>query len=224
VFLFAVSASAAESQFQLELRQREKTAKESGRFHTVTKPAKWNAKETAVIVCDMWDLHHCLNATERGGEMAPRMNEVLNEARSRGAIIIHAPSSCMAAYEDHPARKRATAAPRAKEFPKDIGRWCHKIPSEEQGEYPIDQSDGGEDDDPREHQKWAEKLKAMGRNPRAPWKSQTDLIDIHDTDYISDNGEEIWSVMEGQGIKNVILLGVHTTCVSWGVRLACGTW
>jgi len=210
----AANANAAESQFQLELRQRVETGKKTGRFHAVTKPVEWKAKETAVIVCDMWDLHHCLNATRRGAELAPRMNEVLNEARSRGATIVHAPSSCMKAYEDHPARKRAMATPRAKTFPKDIGRWCHKIPSEEQGKYPVDQSDGGEDDDPEEHEKWAKKLESMGRNPRAPWKSQTDLIDIHNTDYISDNGEEVWSVMEEQGIKNVILVGVHTNmCV-----------
>ena len=28
-------------------------------------------------------------------------------------------------------------------------------------------------------------------------------------DFISDNGEEIWSILEDRGIDNVILLGVH---------------
>ena len=50
----------------------------------------------------------------------------------------------------------------------------------------------------------------MGRNPAAPWKSQTDKLTIDDdADYISDNGEEIWSVLEDRGIDNVILMGVH---------------
>lgn len=203
-----------EPQFKLELRQRVETANDSGRFHSTTKAARWKAHETAVIVCDMWDLHHCLNATRRGAEMAPRMNQVLNEARKQGAVIIHAPSSCTNAYEGHPARTRAIKTPRAASFPEDIGRWCHTIPAEEKGVYPIDQSDGGEDDDPEEHQKWAAKLAAMGRNPRAPWASQTDLIDIHEKDYISDSGEEIWSILEASGIQNVILVGVHTNmCV-----------
>ena len=146
--------------------------------------------------------------------MAPRMNRVLKEARLRGATIIHAPSSCMGPYKDHPGRKRAQTAPAAKNLPKEIDKWCYTIPAEEKGVYPIDQTDGGEDDEPEAHRKWAEKLKAMDRNPRAPWKSQTDLLEIHDEDVISDNGVEIWNVLEQRGIKNVILVGVHTNmCV-----------
>ena len=50
----------------------------------------------------------------------------------------------------------------------------------------------------------------MGRNPKAPWKSQTDLLTIDAAaDYISDSGEEIWSILEQRGVKNVVLLGVH---------------
>jgi nicotinamidase-related amidase/type 1 glutamine amidotransferase len=199
----------------LRLRSRVETSEGSGRFHAIDKAARWDAKKTAVIVCDMWDLHHCLNATRRGAEMAPRMNQVLAVARERGALVIHAPSSCMDAYKDHPARARAVQTPRSKKLPPEIAKWCNRIPAEEKGQYPIDQSDGGEDDDPEEHRQWAEKLQAMGRNPRAPWKSQTDLLTIDaERDLISDDGEEIWSVLEQRGIDNVILLGVHTNmCV-----------
>ncbi|MBI1913919.1 MAG: isochorismatase family protein [Planctomycetes bacterium] len=212
---FAADAAKASSpKLSLQLRSRVETKESSGRFHTVVRPAEWDANKTALIVCDMWDLHHCLNATRRVGEMAPRLNRLLNEARARGVLIIHAPSSCMATYKDHPARKRALQTPRAKDLPKDIGSWCTRIPSEEKGKYPIDQSDGGEDDDLAEHRDWAKKLETMGRNPRAPWKSQIDTLKIHDDDIISDNGEEIWSVLEQRGIGNVILVGVHTNmCV-----------
>jgi hypothetical protein len=55
----------------------------------------WNPKETAIIVCDVWDSHHCLNAVRRVMEMAPRMNQVLEKARGQGVLIIHAPSGCM---------------------------------------------------------------------------------------------------------------------------------
>ncbi|TXT38861.1 MAG: signal peptide protein [Planctomycetota bacterium] len=171
---------------------------------------EWNAQQTAVIVCDVWDAHHCLNAVRRLEEFAPRMNEVLKEARKRGATIVHSPSDCMAAYESHPARKRAITAPAAKSKPKDVEHWCSRIPSEEKAVYPIDQSDGGEDDDPAEHAEWAAKLKAMGRNPGMPWKTQSKLIEIDaDRDFISDRGDEVWNVLESRGIKNVILVGVH---------------
>ncbi len=201
-------------EFQLQLRSQVPAAEGSSFFHSVTRPGKWSAAETAVVVCDMWDLHHCLNATRRVGEMAPRMNRVLNAARSSGALIIHAPSSCMEPYKDHPGRLRAMNAPKADNVPEDIGQWCYKIPQEDGGKYPIDQSDGGEDDDLVEHAQWARMLTSMDRNPRAPWKSQTDLLKIHEEDLISDNGVEIWNVMEQRGIKNVILVGVHTNmCV-----------
>lgn len=207
-------ANPASNSLALKLRKRVETSPDSGRFHTLTEAVTWEAKKTAFIVCDMWDLHHCLNAVRRANEMAPRMNQVLTEARKRGATIIHAPSSCMDTYKNHPARKRALSTPRAKSLPEDIGKWCTRIPSEEKGKYPIDQTDGGEDDDPDEHRAWHEKLKNMGRNPRAPWKSQMDALTILDEDYISDSGEEIWSILTARGLDQVVLLGVHTNmCV-----------
>jgi len=149
------------------------------------------------------------------GEFAPRLDEVLATAREQGVTIIHAPSDCMDAYKDHPARLRAMQAPTASDLPAKIDAWCSIIPSEETAVYPIDQSDGGEDDDPQEHAAWASKLVAMGRNPNAPWKAQTDLITIDaEQDYISDRGEEVWNVLSQRGVNNVVLVGVHTNmCV-----------
>jgi nicotinamidase-related amidase/type 1 glutamine amidotransferase len=175
---------------------------------------KWRPQETAAIVCDVWDAHHCLNAVRRIEEMAPRMNELLENARSRGVLIIHAPSGCMARYERHPARLRARQAPAAPNLPPDIGKWCPRIPAEERGRYPLDQEDGGEDDDPVEHRQWHERLAGMGRDPKAPWKAQIDVLRIDERDAISDSGVEIWNLLEQRGIRNVVLLGVHTNmCV-----------
>lgn len=178
--------------------------------------AAWLAKETAIIVCDMWDLHHCHNAVKREAEMAPRMNEVLEKARARGVLIIHAPSSCTKAYEGHPARERAKAAPKAASLPDKIGEWCSQIPAEKKGVYPIDQTDGGEDDDPADHAAWAKQFAAKGLNPRAPWTRQTDALRIAaDKDAISDSGVEVWNLLEARGIKNVMLMGVHVNmCVA----------
>lgn len=197
----------------LTVHKRSRVEKD-GAFVVQEKAELWEPKQTAVIVCDMWDAHHCLNAVRRVEEMAPRMNQVLGEARRRGAFIIHAPSSCMDAYKDHPARKRAQAAPRAANLPEDIGSWCKRIASEDKVKYPIDQTDGGEDDDPIEHARWHERLAGMGRNPKTPWKAQLDVLRIFEEDAISDSGVEIWNLLEQRRIRNVILLGVHTNmCV-----------
>ena len=205
---------ASAEDFQLSLRSQKKQETPQT-WNRVTQEQTWLAAETAVIVCDVWDKHHCLNAVRRLEEFAPRMNEVLKESRRRGATIIHSPSDCMAAYEAHPARQRAVNAPQDKSAPPDIAFWCSKIPAEEQAAYPIDQSDGGEDDDPAEHAKWAAELKALGRNPGMPWKTQSPLIEIDaEHDFISDRGDEVWNILKSRGIQNVILVGVHTNmCV-----------
>lgn len=178
----------------------------------ITKTDKWQSNQTAVIVCDMWDAHHCLNAVRRATEMAPRMNELLTKMRGKGAIIIHAPSSCTEFYKDHPARIRSTKTALSTSLPDGIKNWCDHIPAEK--DYPLDQSDGGEDDQPQEHAEWAEKLRSQGKNPRAPWTRQLDSLTIDNEDYISDKGDEIWSILESRGIKNILMVGVHTNmCV-----------
>jgi len=209
-----LQADDAPNGIQFTLRSRVETKSGSQRHHIVTETESWNPAHTALIVCDVWDLHHSLNAVRREEEFAPRLNEVVQEARRRGVTIIHAPSSCMDSYADHPARRRAIDTPLSNNLPTDIQDWCSRIPAEEQGTYPVDQSDGGADDDPTEAKDWSAKLAAMGRNPGTPWKKQSDLVAIEPQDYISDKGDEIWSILEAKGITHVILAGVHTNmCV-----------
>jgi nicotinamidase-related amidase len=201
----------------LRLSQRYRVAtKDGGKVLPLVRKVAWAPKETAVIVCDMWDQHHCPTAVERVKELAPRIDQLLEKARGLGVFVIHAPSSCMDAYKGHPARKRAQAAPKAANLPKDIGTWCYKIPAEERFKYPIEQSDGLTDCDctDEEQRAYDQKLIALGRNPKVPWKRQIDVIKIHDEDAISDSGVEIWDLLEQRGIKNVMLVGVHANmCV-----------
>ena len=206
----ALSCLAADQTLPLTLQSRTPAgAKQAVR-------EQWLPQQTAIIVCDMWDLHHCKNAVTREGEMAPRMNEVIEKARSQGVLIVHAPSSCTKPYEGTPARERARSAPQASRLPDKIGEWCKQIPAEEQAVYPIDPPDGGEDDDPAEHAAWAKELEAKGLNPRAPWTKQIDVLRIdQDKDAISDSGVEIWNLLEAHNIQNVILMGVHVNmCVA----------
>src|SRR4051794_20071795 len=109
VALFAAPARAGDDAITVHKRSR---VAERDAFAVREATETWDPKQTAVIVCDVWDAHHCLNAVRRVEEMAPRMNQFIGEARRRGALVIHAPSGCMEPYKSHPGRKRAQDAPK----------------------------------------------------------------------------------------------------------------
>lgn len=203
------------SSLPLQLTKHVETSDGSGRFHRIATKQNWDPSKTALILCDVWDSHHCKRAVLRVNELVPRMDATVSALRSRGVTVIHAPSDCMKAYEGHPARIRAQQVPKANRFPDGIRDWCYRIPEEEKGKYPIDQSNGGEDDTPEEHAAWVQELVRMGRNPKTPWLKQHEGLSIrNDLDFISDKGDEIWSILESKGVENVILAGVHTNmCV-----------
>jgi len=214
LILLPASLSIAEP-LKLQLRSQHETSPGSGRFHRTIEEQNWKPEETALILCDVWDSHTCWNAVKRLEQFVPRLNETVNKARAEGVTIIHAPSGCMDAYVDHPARKRAASQPKADNLPEEITKWCYQIPAEEAGQYPIDQTDGGNDDTPEEKKTWLARLEAEQRNPKRPWQKQHPGITIvAKHDFISDKGDEVWSILEDRGIKNVIVAGVHTNmCV-----------
>ena len=79
----------------------------------------------------------------------------------------------------HPARRHVASIPAAHHPPADIQSWCHwKGAEEESTGYPIDHSDGGEDDDLEEHARWHEQLAARGRNPRSPYFSPRTAVKV----------------------------------------------
>ncbi|GHT22194.1 hypothetical protein FACS189419_04390 [Planctomycetales bacterium] len=165
---------------------------------------QWNPKETAIVICDMWNQHWCKGATARVAEMAPVMNGVLKAARDKGVTIIHAPSGCMGVYADHSARKRALEikpAPVVREVLAGES-WSGGLTTEKNVKVPIDAGDGGCDCTPHCKQ-------------GSPWKSEIATLEIDENkDLISDEGVLIGSFLKRSGIKNVILMGVHTNmCV-----------
>ena len=183
---------------KLSLRFRKETGPASGRWHALTTPAQWDAKKTAVVICDMWDKHWCQMSTQRVGQMAPRMNEFVKEARKRGSLVIHSPSDTMDFYKDTPQRKLAQAAPIA--TPKtELQRWC-RIDLAKEAPLPIDDTDGGCDTVPPDP------------NFKA-WSRQIATIEVHDGDAVTDSAEAYY-LMRQRGIENVIVMGVHTNmCV-----------
>ena len=79
-----VKRQAAGEPLKLRLRSQQETAPKSGKFEATVEEQLWQPHQTAIVVCDMWDAHTCPNAAQRVAQMAPRMNEVLKAARSRG--------------------------------------------------------------------------------------------------------------------------------------------
>jgi nicotinamidase-related amidase len=171
-----------------------------------TEVQQWKPRETAIIICDMWNQHWCKGATSRVAELAPHLNKVISVARQQGMLIVHAPSDCMAYYKDYPGRKLALQYDDSKYVPLISES---NLPSEKGAVWPIDQSDGGCDD-------------AVRCKEASPWRKEIDALEIKDGDAISDNGAELAALFEHKGIKNVILCGVHTNmCVigrTFGLR------
>jgi nicotinamidase-related amidase/type 1 glutamine amidotransferase len=182
----------------LHTRTRVETSPGSGRFHTIVRPESWDPAKTAIVICDMWDRHWCQGATRRVAQMAPRMNEVLKAARSRGVLIIHAPSDTMPFYKDTPQYQLAHAAPSASPRTPIADR-C-SLDYRKEHTLPIDDSDGGCDCVPTCRQ-------------GSPWRRQIDILQIEPQDAVTDS-EKAFQLMRARGIDNVILMGVHTNmCV-----------
>ena len=170
-------------------------------YRLVEKTIEWQPAETALVICDMWDQHWCRGAERRAAELAGPMNRVVDAARRRGLFVIHAPSTTVDFYEGTPARRRAQQAPHA-EPPVPLSTsirwgtaWCWPDKSREP-DLPIDDSDMGCDCE--------EKCEIAG-----PWTRQIATIEIKDTDAISDNGQEVYNLLEERGIKRVMIMGVH---------------
>ena len=148
----------------------------------------WEASETALLICDMWDAHWSRGAQDRAGDLALRINHVAEAARACGMQIVHAPSDTIGAYNGTAARERIARITPVQP-PPDAE---HPDPR-----LPIDDSYGGSD--------------TGEKRPRKVWQRQHPAIVIdQDRDVISDDGREIYSFVQQRGLKHVIMVGVHT--------------
>jgi hypothetical protein len=159
------------------------------------------SNQTAIVICDMWDKHWCSGATSRVEALARKMEPVLEQARARSVLIIHAPSDTMDFYANAPGRLLAehapvVAPPRAAE------------PMEKEPPLPIDDSDGGCD--------------TPGDKEHKAWTRETPLLKIETGDVISDKGSEIYNVLQQHHINTVLMMGVHANmCIlnrTFGIR------
>lgn len=207
-------AAAADHVLHLTLRSQVRAPEDTSRFATVEKSIAWQASQTALIICDMWDDHWCKSAARRVAELAGPLNEVVKQARAEGVFIIHAPSSVVKFYDGTPQRQRAKDAPfAATPVPLSTSErwgttWCWPDAKRE-ADLPIDDSDMGCD--------CRDKCTI-----REAWSRQIATIEIAPQDAITDHGQETWNLLQARGIQNVILCGVHLNmCVlgrPFGIR------
>lgn len=181
-------------------------------WQTQTAEAHWPASATALLLCDVWNRHTCPAAETRLEQLVLRMAEVVTALRARGVQIVHAPSDTMAFYAGSAARERVLAAPKI-EPPEEL--------SHEDPPLPVDSTGGGCDADREEpHPPW-------------PWTREHPGITIDETvDVVSDNGRDLYAYYQQRGIRQVLIMGVHTNMcvlnrtfaikrlVCWGVDVA----
>ena len=197
----------------LRARRREEEPLGSGNFRVSEEALRWDVAQTAIIIIDMWDAHTCHLSAQRVAAMAPRMNQVIDAARSLGVMIIHAPSDTMKYYEGRPERLRMQSAPKA---PSPVPVRATEPDADELRKFPLKAAC----DDPVFHS-FNGPAPATTRGVY-PWEREHPAIEITEYDGISDNGQEIYNYCKQEGIANVVLMGVHTNiCIlnrAFGVR------
>ena len=172
--------------FRLPLRTQVQPFKGNSVWEAARFEREFLTRETAIVICDMWDNHWCAGATRRVNELAHTMEPVLEVCRAAGILIVHAPSETMGFYKDYPQRRvmqlLAPVTP-----PASLGLTSPALP--------IDDSDGGCD--------------TPGNTEHQAWTRENPVLSIKANDVISDNGGEIYSLLEQKGIKNLLVMGVH---------------
>jgi nicotinamidase-related amidase len=170
----------------LKLRTRIQPFKDSGTWTEAEMEQSFSTGKTAIIITDMWDKHWCRGANMRVGDIARRMEPLLEKARASGILIIHAPSETMSFYAGTEGRRLAENAPRVAP-PQEVVLNDPPLP--------IDDSDGGCD--------------TPGDKEHRAWSRETPLLTIVPGDVISDSGQEIYNVLAQHGITDVFFMGVH---------------
>ncbi len=182
-------------------------------FQEIHQTVHWDPRQTGLIICDMWNDHTCKSAAQRVAEMVPTMNRMVSAAREKGVLIIHAPSGTMSFYDETPQRRRAIEAPLT-ESPVEI-KWNYWDPEREGEPLPFIRNGGCGCSEPCPGWVANDQGTRQWKGGEVPWIRQIETIEIASEDVISDDGQEVYNLMQARSIDNVILMGVHTNiCVS----------
>jgi nicotinamidase-related amidase len=185
-FLAVAGWAAGNGVRHLQLRSRVELFRGSNQWSEVRVDYPFNPRNSALIVCDMWDKHWCSGANMRVAALVKKLEPVLEAARHNGMVIVHAPSETMSYYANSPQRQRVLSLP-AFTPPAEINLTSPALP--------IDDSGGGCD--------------TPGEKEHRAWTCEHPGIKIAPEDYISDNGREIYNLLRSRGIETVFYTGVH---------------
>lgn len=195
--LAASTTAPGNQELNLPLRTRVQPWKNSEVWEPVALRGTFATHSSAIIICDMWDQHWCSGATKRVIDLARRMDPVLRDARASGVLVIHSPSDTMAFYKDYPQRRMMLELAAVKP-PAEL-----KL---DDPPLPIDDSDGGCDTPgDKEHQAWSRE------NP---------LLSMGPNDAISDDGDQVYSLIRDRGIHTLFIMGVHANMCILGRSFA----
>jgi nicotinamidase-related amidase len=172
--------------FRLPLRTQVQAFKGSNLWQAARLEHDFATRQTAILICDMWDNHWCAGAAQRVVGLARRMDPVLEAGRAAGILIIHAPSDTMEFYKDYPQRRRMLDIPPVSP-PAGLSLTSPALP--------IDDSDRGCD--------------TPGGTEHIVWKRENPLLSMKAEDVVSDNGREIYSLLHQKGINTLLIMGVH---------------
>ncbi|HWD00072.1 MAG TPA: isochorismatase family protein [Candidatus Sulfopaludibacter sp.] len=178
------------AELSLKLRTRIELYRGSGYWRDAAVEEPVSPGSTALILCDLWDHHWCQSAEGRVDVLARKIEPVVELARSRGILIIHAPSDTMTYYREAPQHLAILAIPK-------VQPPAAKVLADPP--LPIDDSDGGCD---LAHNK-------LAVNTRV-WTKENAAIHIAPADLISDDGGEVYSALRSRGIRTLLVAGVHT--------------
>ena len=192
------AAGTATSGLRLKLRKQIEVFRGSNEWTPVYFEKTIQPSQTAIVICDMWDKHWCDGATNRVEQLARKMEPLLDRARQAGVLIIHALSETMDFYQDTPARLLAKNAPLSHPL-KELVLSDPPLP--------IDDSDGGCD---------------TGNKMYKAWKRENPLLTIKPGDAVSDQGSEIYNLIQSRHINTILTMGVHANmCIlnrTFGIR------
>jgi nicotinamidase-related amidase len=207
IFVGVAVRSAENGGHHVALRSRVELFRGSDQWSEVRVDYPFDPAKSALIVCDMWDKHWCSGANMRVAALVKKLEPVLEIARRKGMIIVHAPSETMSFYTNTPQRKRMLSLP-AVAPPRELNLTSPPLP--------IDDSDGGCD--------------TAGEKEHRAWTCEHSGLKIAPEDYVSDSGQEIYNLLRSRGIETAFYTGVHANmCIlnrtfaikqmtKWGVR------
>jgi len=153
---------------------------------------------TAIVIVDMWDAHWCRTHTQRVGELAAKMNPVLDAARQLGVQVVFSPSDVVGYYKDDPRRQAVLKIaryekPALEAFDPPLPPWAKTGGCECGPDRPC-----------------------KGRNDA--WARQNAALVIKDGDLIvnGNDNQELYNVCREKGITTLLYMGTAANmCISF---------